>query len=177
MLGNADAKVGRVDNGVFPGASRKGSAYVHLEQHQACDSVCVRGMAVFGAVRYTQVWRVSLVRLGFLILIISVMSPPSDPFMAVLEREVIILLIVTLAWAALSLALPIVVSPPLSALSLLLASSLYLILCSPHSTTSTLLLSVGFSSMLAAARTETKHRSCDYATLSCEKVAEQRSCL
>ncbi|KAJ7709612.1 hypothetical protein B0H17DRAFT_915317 [Mycena rosella] len=36
---------------------------------------------------------------GFLIMITSFMSPPSDPFMAVLEREGMILLFVTTAWA------------------------------------------------------------------------------
>ncbi|KAJ7510139.1 hypothetical protein B0H11DRAFT_1957855 [Mycena galericulata] len=35
---------------------------------------------------------------GFLILITSFMSPPNDPFMAVLERELLILLFVTTAW-------------------------------------------------------------------------------
>ncbi|KAJ7047102.1 hypothetical protein C8F04DRAFT_1308883, partial [Mycena alexandri] len=36
---------------------------------------------------------------GFLMIITSFMSPPSDPFMAVLEREFTILLFVTTAWA------------------------------------------------------------------------------
>ncbi|KAJ7581095.1 hypothetical protein C8J56DRAFT_256925 [Mycena floridula] len=36
---------------------------------------------------------------SFLILITSFMSPPSDPFMAVLEREILIISLVTISWA------------------------------------------------------------------------------
>ena len=36
---------------------------------------------------------------SFLILIGSFLSPPSDPFVAVLERELLIILFVCLAWA------------------------------------------------------------------------------